>query len=463
MAVVGRKRKGGKIVYSVVTSWEGRQHWETIGTNKREAEQIDRQRKAAVKAGTYRPGQVTEAASVETYALSWVAKRTNRAADNDRSLIEGHVLKVDDFGSLRMGDARPRHVLALIDALRKGAYLEDGQKPLAEKTITLALGLVRVMFRDAVIEEVISSTPYVVPRGKLTRAGEQRQPYTPSDVAALTSSVVPERERMWALLAFFTGARCGEICGLRWGDWDESPRPLGSLRIERQYDGLDGNEKTKTGRRRIVPVHPELAAALTAWRARWSLHFLRRPSPADPIVPSSDGGHMTKSAAYKGWVRACKAAGVTNRSVHSTRHTFITLTLRAGAAEKTVLRITHNPKGTIVDVYNHRDWEEFCAAVSLLVISQPIAANSGTPCFSAPAPGLEVGRNTENTEQASATDEPGEPEEPPLSGGIGGPAAQIGAGQDFRGPGLRRAVARASDAALQAYLGTLVREVVGGR
>jgi hypothetical protein len=204
---------------------------------------------------------------------------------------------------------------------------------------------------------------------------------------------------MWATVAFYTGGRCGEVCGLRWGDWDETPTPLGSLRLERQYDGEEGNAKTKTGRARIVPVHPDLAAALTAWRARWSLHFLTRPGPNDPIVPAPDRLHLTKSSAYKGWIRACKAAKVTNRSVHSSRHTFITLCRRGGADLDAVERITHNPKGVIIDTYNHQDWSDFCKAVLCLKISQPLATVHETPCLTAPAPGLEVGSGAGTVEQ----------------------------------------------------------------
>lgn len=379
MAVVPRKRRGGVITYYVATSWEGGQHWERVGHNKREAEQVNRDRLKQVKEGSFKPGRLTDAASLESYAKSWLKTRTNRARDNDEQLLTDHVISVRWFADLRMGDVRPRHVLQLITDIRAAGKL-------AEKTIALALGLVRVLFRDAVIDETIQTTPYVVPRGKLTRAGKTRSPYTPAELAALIGPKVPERDRVWAAIAFLTGARCGEVCGLRWGDLDPAPVPLSSLLVERQYDGAEDNAETKTGRRRVVPVHPALAPVLSAWRERWSLHFLRRPLPTDPIVPALGGWHMTKSSAYKGWRRACKAAGVTNRTVHSTRHTFITLTRRGGADISIVERITHNPKGTIIDVYNHRDWADFCAAVMCLQVGQETPGTQGPGAAHNPTP-----------------------------------------------------------------------------
>jgi integrase len=365
MAVVPRKRKRG-VVYGVLTSWGGGEHWELVGASKREAEQRDRQRKAEVKAGTFRPGELTDAASVKSSAERWLEKRRNRTADNDRALIARHVLTVNSFASLRMADVRPRDVLKLIEGLGKGS--------LSPKSVSLVMGLVRVMFRDAVIDDVLPTSPYVVPRGTLKRSGEKRQPYTAAEAVALMAEPVGERERIWNAIAFYTGARCGEVCGLRWGDWDELPVPLGALSVERQYAG----QVLKTERPRVVPVHHRLAQLLAAWRDRWSLYFLRRPGSNDLICPrmmGTDIEPLTKNAAYKAWIRSCLAAGVTNRSIHSTRHTFITLARRGGADKEAVELVTHNPKGTIVDRYTTRDWAQLCDVVLALSFDGPLDAS----------------------------------------------------------------------------------------
>jgi integrase len=364
MAVVPRKRSGG-VVYGVLTSWAGGKHWELVGANKREAETLNRKRLREVEAGTFRPGELTDAASVRAFAERWLELRANRSAENDRALVRRHVLSVSWFADMRIADVRPRDVLRLIAELDKTA--------LSRKSVSLVMGLVRVMFRDAVIGDVLTATPYVVPRGVLKRSGERRTPYEAAEVRALLTTAAGERERVWNAIAFYTGARCGEVCGLRWGDWAETPVPLGALSIARQYEG----QVLKTERARVVPVHPELEAVLSGWRARWSFHFLRRPEPGDLIVPALGGQTaLTKSSAYKAWLRSCKASGVSNRSVHSTRHTFITLAQRGGADRRVVELITHNPKGTIIDVYTTRDWAELCEAVLCLSFDAPVDVGS---------------------------------------------------------------------------------------
>lgn len=365
MAVVERKRKRG-IVYYVVTSMKGVKSWEKVGSNKREAETLDRQRRREVKEGTFAPGQVTAETTVATFAARWIDGRKNRAAENDRRWLELHVLPLAWFASLAMGDVRPKHLLKLIGELRAAGKI-------SEKSISLAMGVLSVMFRDAVIQDVIAASPYVVPRGSLKRSGEKRLPYTAPETAALLTKPSDALWLAWNHVALYTGSRLGEVCGLRWSDWDDAPLPFGSLTVERQYDGL----ALKTERPRIVPVHPELRARLVLWRDQWEALFCRAAGPGDLMFPCPDGASFSKSSVYKAWLRSCKAAEVTNRSVHSTRHTFITFARRGGADREVVELVTHNPKGTIVDRYTTRDWTELCRAVAAVsYVDAPVDAGN---------------------------------------------------------------------------------------
>ena len=375
MAVVPRKRKG-KTVYGVLTSYgEGRTSWKLVGSNKREAEEYDRACRKAVKAGTYKPeGELTADASFETYSRQWHSKRTNRAAENEWTFVRIHVLGDKKrgtegkpwFSKKRMGDFRPKHFIQLAKELTEAGKLSD-------KSISNLMGVLSVVFRDATIEEVISVNPYIMPRGVLKRSGEKREPYSVEEARLLMAPEAGLPQFVWNAIAFYTGARCGEVCGLRWKDWNEAPALLGALSVERQYDGL----VLKTERPRVVPVHPSLASVLRGWRKLWAVIYLYQPDPEDFIVPQQDGTARTRHGAYKAWRRGCDAVGVTNRSVHSTRHTFITLTLRGGADRRIVERITHNPKGDIVDVYTSHDWRQFCDAVLCLNLDAVLDGDSG--------------------------------------------------------------------------------------
>ncbi len=124
----------------------------------------------------------------------------------------------------------------------------------------------------------------------------------------------------------------------------------------------------------------------------FEFHYCRKPTADDFIVPrTKDGRPHTRSSAYKLWLRACALAGVENRSLHSTRHTFITLARRGGARAEVVERVTHNAAGSIVDHYTHWDWAPLCEAV------QALGMALGAPAPAAPAPLQNLATNLAKT------------------------------------------------------------------
>ncbi|HTA91104.1 MAG TPA: tyrosine-type recombinase/integrase, partial [Polyangiaceae bacterium] len=194
---------------------------------------------------------------------------------------------------------------------------------------------------------------------------KERQPYTRTESAVLVShNLIPWPIRVLTALCIYAGLREGEACGRRWGDIDMGAEPLWSMDVATQY----GGRALKTKRPRVVPVHPELAAILEDWGSNGFPDLMgRAPTPEDFMVPyvsaRARGGHHTRSTFYKAFVAGCAAAGIPCRSLHSTRHTMITLARRGGARKEVLQRITHNAQGDIVDRYTHLDWQPLCEAV----------------------------------------------------------------------------------------------------
>jgi hypothetical protein len=218
---------------------------------------------------------------------------------------------------------------------------------------------------------------------------------------------------MWIALAFFTGMREGEVCGIRWRDWDPSSTPLGALTVQGQYD----RQPLKTDRPRIVPVHPALAWMLERWRATgFELIHCRRPRPDDPIVPNRAGETHSKSSAYKQWRRACEAVGVSNRSLHSTRHTFITTCRRGGARKDYLERVTHNAAGDIVDTYTRFEWDPLCEAVLCLTVDVAVDGVRKTLPNVVEAPGIEPGPSLPRASDSASIGDNDSVDEPPSFG-----------------------------------------------
>lgn len=362
MSVQAKKRAKG-LVYFAVFRWQGKQVWEHAGTDRREAERLDARRQREVKAGTYLPSG--HGLTTGEWAKIWIDKRTNRSRDDDEYRI-GHVVNQAWFAEMPIRDVRPKHVLRLVKEL-KGKVSALTHRPFAAKSVHDIFGAARTMFRDALLEEHIDANPCILPRGTTsTKLTYKRVPYEAGEVLLLTTSEkVRAERRIGNSLAFYTGARKGEVCGLTWKDWDRATRPLTCLRVDKQYDGQPLKTDDAEGdRARMIPVHPALDRALADWwRLGWEAFYGRAPTLNDFIVPRADFTAGTRNSFSYGWEVSCAEVDVPYRTVHSSRHTFISLARRGGARKDVLERITHNSKGDIVDGYTAWDWLPLCEAV----------------------------------------------------------------------------------------------------
>jgi integrase len=367
MAIVPREWKTGGVTYYVTFTWQKRTVWERSGKNKREAESLESERKRQVEAGTYSPSLPRGSrTTVEGWFAGYFASRTNRSISNDISLIENHVLSREWFAKMRLGDLEPRIVLRLVEQIRR-------ESELGEKSVAIIVGIMRGAFRRAVFERVLDADPTQLPRGEIKwKSRRKRRPYTREEVKTLVrDSRIPWDARVFIALAFYTGMREGEICALRWSNWDKSWEPLTALDVAAQYE--DKPLKTDDGddtHARRVPVHPELYDILSAWQSEgFELFHLRAPVQEDRIVPHRRLGTHSKSSAYKAFQRALLVAKVENRTLHSTRHTFISVARSNGAPSDVIEQITHNARGSVIDDYTTFEWLALCKAVALFDVS----------------------------------------------------------------------------------------------
>jgi integrase len=135
----------------------------------------------------------------------------------------------------------------------------------------------------------------------------------------------PLRNRVLVLLSAKAGLRASEIANLT---WDMVVGPTGQINgiIELR------DHAAKNGRGRVIPIHPELGAALIA---------LRKVSmQSEYIATSARGGPMTALGIVVWFNRAFKNIGLQGCSSHSGRRTFVT---RAA-------RMVHKAGGSLRDV-----------------------------------------------------------------------------------------------------------------
>ena len=146
-----------------------------------------------------------------------------------------------------------------------------------------------------------------------------------------------------------TGLRRGEICGLKWEDFDEVNGTLKVCRTVYRETGSGltaGDTKTNAGVRKIVlptstvqVLRKRKKSALTEWI------FPNQLKPEQPTNPGS---------AYRRLKALLKRAGLPNIRFHDLRHTFATHALASGVDVKTLSGILgHTRAAFTLDTYTH--------------------------------------------------------------------------------------------------------------
>ena len=146
-----------------------------------------------------------------------------------------------------------------------------------------------------------------------------------------------------------TGLRRGEICGLKWEDFDEAD---GTLKVRRTVHQEKGGKlttwdtKTAAGTRTIIL--PPSTAELLRERKKSALTEWIFPNPLKPEQPTRPG------TAYNRMKSLLKAAGLPDLRFHDLRHTFATHALTSGVDVKTLSGILgHTKSAFTLDTYTH--------------------------------------------------------------------------------------------------------------
>lgn len=329
------------------------------------AGQLESRRSGEIKSGKY-VYQSTGEHTAETWLSEWTQQRSTRDKEMDRRRVENHFFPFRDFRNKKLSTFSPSD----FKAWAKSGKELVADKKLSGKTFANVYGVVHTMFHEAVAHEKLSFNPCVLSAGDLPmRMAKRGRRYEDAESRAIVwNTALPADVRVLFCLLSFTGERVGEACGHIWSDWDRESPGLGSLLVERQYDGRPLKTSRDKERPRAVPVHPELAKALEWWHAEgWAALYGRSPRPGDPIIPNVfKRGHHSEKSVYHLGRDAFGEAGLTWKGHHACRHAFTTTVRRRGAPEIWVERITHNAGGSIVDHYTHTEWQPLCDVVSLL-------------------------------------------------------------------------------------------------
>jgi site-specific recombinase XerD len=171
------------------------------------------------------------------------------------------------------------------------------------------------------------------------------------------AQAAPPRDRALAALMRLAGARIAEAVAL---DLDDLPTTQRRRRLRIRGKGR---------KHRVVPVHPELAAALDAWRDA------RRRWPGAGATPAvflnRAGARLSVRAADRIIAGIAQVAGVEDAvTPHVLRHTFATDLIRAGTDVVTVAELLGHASLDSTRVYTLPSEDDLDDAIARLTVDR---------------------------------------------------------------------------------------------
>jgi integrase len=334
----------------------GRQRYltRTIHGTKREADAQLRQ--LILEAGL---AHETSHATMEDLAAKWLELASETLSPSTlreyRRLLEKIILP--QFGSVKVRAIRSSDLDTFYGSLRRSGV---SGRPLSAQSVHHVHALIRRLLNQALKWGWILTNPALNASPPRVDRVELEVP----DVETVTQIINFAQERnpdiaCFLRLAAVTGARRGELCAIRWRDFDKK----GTLSIKHSIvDGRNDEliEKgTKTHASRKVVIDAMTMRVIDSQRERGeerSKECGRKFSRNDFVFASSLDGSVPwrphrVTLAFK---RLCDELGIDGVRLHDLRHFTATQMLASGVPVKTVAgRLGHANAATTLNVYAH--------------------------------------------------------------------------------------------------------------
>lgn len=234
-----------------------------------------------------------------------------------RSTLNAHLLPV--FGE------RPIREISRDDVRRWWRDLHNARRPggrMSERNANKLLAELRAIFNWAAEEYRLTERPADGIKKHRELTSEKPDFYSPEEIAALVRAAAGGQDALIYMVASYAGLRRAEIVSLRWLHIDFARSNIHV--VESVSAGVDARVKDHEGR--TVPLVPQLATALAAWRPDEA----RDDSLVFPgTLPDRK---LDGDALGKRFRQARDRAGLRPLRFHDLRHTFGTLAVDGNAS-----------------------------------------------------------------------------------------------------------------------------------
>ena len=267
-----------------------------------------------------------------------------------RSCIENYIKP--QLGGKQVSLVTAQDVQKLYRKLKENGRIKEHPRfgsALSDTTINRLHAIFHQAMEDALHAHIIAKNPTVgatVPKA----SHAPKRVLTDKELDTFLDAV--REDKIWGdffYVELTTGLRRGEICALRWEDFDTKQETLHVRRTLHKEKGkplITGDTKTYAGTRKIVL--PPSTAQLLRERKKTAPTEWIFPNPFDPEQPIAPG------TAYNRLKALLKETGLPDIRFHDLRHTFATHAIASGVDAKTLSGILgHTNASFTLDTYTH--------------------------------------------------------------------------------------------------------------
>ena len=236
-------------------------------------------------------------------------------------------------------------------------------KPYSKTTISHIMGTLNLILKDAkrqrIIEHNFASGEYLLP---LKSERKEINVLDDEEAKLLKKQLDKETNMRWKTaiyIVLMTGMRRSELCGLEWKDIDFKNETISIVRSCHEVAGIGlvtKDTKTYTSRRTIsMPkVLVQILQDYKKWYDERRVILGEEWAQTDRLM-ISDEGTIIYPSIYRIWLKKIlDKAGLKDVTLHSLRHTNITMQLTSGVDLRTVsARAGHSRTSTTTDIYSH--------------------------------------------------------------------------------------------------------------
>lgn len=322
----------------------GKRRWRTLkeGATKTEANKVMQDILKQVDHGSYLPDK--KIPSFEKVADQWLKHKKLSLREHTFYSYECHVrinLK-PFFGETKISRINYPSIVKFISSeTERGASV-----PHIKKSLIMLNGIMKYSVRQRYID-YNPVQDVEKPKGHSRyNESDEMDIFRPDEIRQLFDNTEGLKYKTLFMVAVMSGARQGEILGLKWADidWYNS-----QLIIKRTFQhGRFYEPKSETSKRKI-DIGPTVMTQLKKWK------LASKPNDLDLVFSNEEGMPIDKNNLVKRYYEpALRRAGLRRIRFHDLRHTFASLLIDQGEHPKYIQnQLGHSSINVTMDVYGH--------------------------------------------------------------------------------------------------------------